>query len=181
VSRSCHASYPWWPAGCLHSPGSWQRSMLIYLLVESDVVSWPWTRMYFFRVAAGSSRPGSSLTDCRACLPVVHLSTGSRPSRLATMVWFLKGLKASTKCHSSSSLRRLALTEESAVVQAPISAPLASVSQAGSLATTSCSSNGSCDAVSPFAEQQQLQQSRNPLRRRSLPAMHLLEQRSSLR
>jgi hypothetical protein len=97
------------------------------------------------------------------------------------MVWFLKGLKASNKCHSSSSLRRLALTEESVVVPAPITAPLASVSQAGSLATTSCSSNGSCDVSSPFAEQQQQQQTRDHLRRRSLPAMHLLEQRSSLR
>uniref|UniRef100_A0A383VH47 Uncharacterized protein n=1 Tax=Tetradesmus obliquus TaxID=3088 RepID=A0A383VH47_TETOB len=97
------------------------------------------------------------------------------------MVWFFKSLKASGKCHSSSSMRRLALTEEFVAVPAPITAPLAAVSQAASLATTSCSSNDSCDAISPFAEQQQLQQARDRLRRRSLPAMHLLEERSSLR
>lgn len=97
------------------------------------------------------------------------------------MVWFFKSLKASGKCASSSSMRRLALTEESVAVPAPITAPLAAVSQAASLATTSCSSNDSCDVISPFAEQQQLQQARDRLRRRSLPAMHLLEERSSLR
>jgi hypothetical protein len=94
------------------------------------------------------------------------------------MVWFLKGLKASNKCRSSSSLRRLALNEESVVVPAPISAPLAPLSYASSLATTSTSSNGSCDAASPLAEQQQTMRDR--LRLRSLPAMHLSEQRSSL-
>jgi hypothetical protein len=93
------------------------------------------------------------------------------------MVWFFKGLKASNKCHSSSSLRRLALMEESVVVAAPISAPLARSSHAGSLATTSSNSNGSCDASSPLAEQQQVMRDR--LRRRSLPTMHLSEQRTS--
>jgi hypothetical protein len=94
------------------------------------------------------------------------------------MVWFLKGLKAGNNCHSSSSLRRLALTEESVVVTAPISAPLAPLGHAGSLATTSTSSSGSCDASSPLAKQQQMMLER--MRRRSLPAMHLSEQRSSL-